>query len=74
LDFFNWELVASLDEEGDNEDDGHGDEEDDGHGEALFGNAATPSNVVNQEVQPTNLTEEEAIQMVIAQSELGQLS
>jgi hypothetical protein len=67
MDFFNQEYVVILNnDEEDNEDEGQDDEEDDGHDDALFYNASD-SGGVNQEVQPEDLTKEEAIEMAIAQ-------
>jgi hypothetical protein len=42
------------------------DEEDDGHNDAFFDNTAAPGGVVNQLVQPAELTEDEALKMAIA--------
>jgi hypothetical protein len=62
VNFFNRERFVGLGSEEDDEDEVHDE------------STTAPSVGVNQEFQPANLTEEEAIEMAIAQSELDQLA
>jgi hypothetical protein len=81
--FFKWELLSCLTDDDDNDDgdeeeddddeEGKDDEEEGGdndHGDENFNNGGVAR---DPEYQPTDLNEDEAIQLAIAQSELGQL-
>lgn len=73
--FFSREPGVGLDdeEEEDDEDEDH----DDDHEDDLFDSGGAPAPpdppVVNVEIQPAELTEEEALELAIAQSELEEL-
>jgi hypothetical protein len=67
--YFNWELGVGLDEEEEEDKDDDTDDED-----TLFDNGgAPPLPAVDSEIQPTDLGEEEALELEIAKSELEEL-
>jgi hypothetical protein len=69
VEFFNWECDVGLDEEEDKYDVHDGLEEDDHDA-----NTTALGVGVNQDLQPANLMEEEAVEMAITQSDLDHLT